>query len=70
MKFQHRDDYICKIPFPKKFGSQISRWLKNYIPEICQNIEKVEYQGTECKNFFQIYKWGWGLVLINVNVGF
>ena len=56
MKFQHRDDYICKIPFPKKFGSQISRWLKNYIPEICQNIEKVEYQGTECKNFFQIYK--------------
>ena len=40
------------------------------MPEICQNVQKVDYQGAEGKSFFQIFKWGWALVLINVNVGF
>ena len=40
------------------------------MPEICQNVWKVDYQGAEDKSFFQILKWGWKLVLINVNVDF
>ena len=44
--------------------------MKNYMPEICQNVEKVDYQGAESKDLFQIFKWGWELVLIDENVGF
>ena len=40
------------------------------MPEICENVQKVEWQGAAGKSFFQIFKWGWALVLINVNVGF
>ena len=49
---------------------QLSRGLKKYMTEICQNVQKVNYQGAEGKSFFQIVKWGWALVLINVNVSF
>ena len=59
-----------KNPFSKKTGIQFSCRLKNYMPEICQNVQKVDYKGAEGKNFVQIFKWGWALVLINVNVGF
>ena len=44
--------------------------MKNYMPKICQNVEKVDYQEAESKILFQIFKWGWGLVLIDENVGF
>ena len=40
------------------------------MPKTCQNVQKVEYQGAEGNTFFQIFKWGCALVLINVNVGF
>ena len=40
------------------------------MPGICQNIRKVDYQRAKGKSFFQIFKWGWELVLISVNVGF
>ena len=40
------------------------------MPGICQNVQKVDYQGAEGKSFFQIFKWGWPFVLINVDVGF
>ena len=40
------------------------------MPEICQHVQNVDYQGAEGKSFFQIIKWGCVLVLINVNVGF
>ena len=43
------------------FGIQLSDRLKNYMPEICQIVQKVDNQGGEGKSF---------LVLINVNVGF
>ena len=33
-----------KIPFLKKIGIQLSRRLKNYVPEICLNVQKVDYQ--------------------------
>ena len=42
-----------------------------YMLEICQNIQKVDYQGAEgVRIFFQIFKWVWALFLINVNIGF
>ena len=50
--------FICKIPFLKKIGIQLSRRLKNNMPEICLNIQIVDYQLGEA------------LVLINVYVGF
>ena len=28
--------------------------MKNYVPEIYQNLQKVDYQGAEGKSFFQI----------------
>ena len=53
--------FLCKIPFLKCW-IQLSGRQKNYMPEICQNDQKVDYQGADDK--------GWTLVLINVNVGF
>ena len=50
-------NFICKIFYLKKIGIQLSRRLNNYIPEICENVQEVDYQGTECKSFFQIFKW-------------
>ena len=50
--------------------SQLSRGLKKYMPEICQNVQKVDYQRAEDKSFFQIVKSVWTLFLINVNIGF
>ena len=38
------------------------------MPEICQNVQKVDYQGVEGKSFFQIFKWS--MDIININVGF
>ena len=52
------------------FGIQLSHRLKSYMPEICPIVQKVDYQGGEGKSFVQIFKWGWALVLINVNAGF
>ena len=40
------------------------------MPENCQNVQKVDYQGAEGKNFLQTFKLVEALVLINVNVGF
>ena len=40
------------------------------MPEICQSNKKADYQAAEGKSFFQIFKWTWELVFINVNVGF
>ena len=57
-------------PFLKKIGIQLSCRLKNYMPENCQNVQKVDYQGAEGKNFLQTFKLVEALVLINVNVGF
>ena len=34
--------FICKIPFLKKIGIQLYRRLKNYMPEICLNVQKVD----------------------------
>ena len=39
-------------PFLKQFCIQFSCRLKNYMPEICQNVQKVDYQGAEGKGFF------------------
>ena len=44
--------------FSKEIGIQLSRSLKNYMPEICLNVHKVDYEGAEGRSF-----------LINVNVG-
>ena len=44
--------FTSKIPFLKIFWIQLSRRLKNSMPEICQNIQKVDYQGVEDKGFF------------------
>ena len=33
---------------------QLSRKLKNYIPELYLNVQKVDYQGAEGKSFSQI----------------
>ena len=51
-KLQKNTHFICKIPFLKKFWIQLSRRLKNYMPEICQNIQKVDYEGAQGKSFF------------------
>ena len=71
-KLQKDTHFVCKILFLKK-NCQLSRRLKNYIkcmPEICQNVQKVDYQGAEGKSFFKIFKCGWALVLIDVSVVF
>ena len=52
----YKDYFICKISFLKKNWIQFYRRLKNYMPEICQNIQKVDYQEAEGKSFFQIFK--------------
>ena len=47
--------FICKIPFfLKKIEIHLSSRLLNCIPEICLNVQKVDYQGAESKSFFQI----------------
>ena len=56
LKLQTYTHFICIIHFLKEFGIQLSRRLKNYIPEICQNGQKVDYQGAAGKSFFQIFK--------------
>ena len=53
-KLQKDTHFICKIPFLKKIEIQLSRRLKNYMPEICLNVQKVDYQGAEDNSFFQI----------------
>ena len=54
----YKDTNFClQNLFSKKFGIQISRRLKNYIiPQICQNVQKVDYQGAEGKSFSHIFK--------------
>ena len=52
----YKDYFICKISFLKKNGIQFYGRLKNYMPENCQNIQKVDYQEAEVKIFFQIFK--------------
>ena len=37
---------------------------------VCQNVQNLDYQGAEDKVFFQIFKWGCVLVLIDANFGF
>ena len=60
MTFKLKKDthFICKTHFLKKFGIQLSRRLKNYLPKICQNIQNVNYQEAEGKSFFQFFKVG------------
>ena len=60
-KLQKDTYFICKIPFLKMIGIQLFDRLKSYMLEICQIVQKVDYQGGEGKSF---------LVLININVGF
>ena len=48
--------FISKIPFLKEIGIQLSCRLKNYMPEVCPNVQKINYQGAEIKSFFQIFK--------------
>ena len=55
-KLQKDTHFICKVPFLKKFGSRLSLGPKNYRSEICQNVQKVNYQGAQGKSFFQIFK--------------
>ena len=40
------------------------------MPGICQNVQNADHQGVEGKSFFQFFKWGSALLLINANVGF
>ena len=49
-------NFFCQITFLKKFSIQLSCRLKNYMREICQNVQKVDYQRAEDKSFFQILK--------------
>ena len=49
-------NFICQITFLKKFCIELSCRLKNYMREICQNVQKVDYQRSEGKIFFQIFK--------------
>ena len=58
MTFKLKKDthFICKISFLKKFRIELSRRLKNYMPEICQNVQKVVYQEAEVKSLFHIFK--------------
>ena len=35
------------------------------MPETHQNIQKIDYPGAKGKSFYQIFKWGWVLVLIS-----
>ena len=53
----HKDThFICKIPFLKKIVIQLSCRLKNYIPEIRQNVQNVDYQKAQGKSSFRIFK--------------
>ena len=47
-------NFIYKIPFLQKSWIQPSRRLKKYMPEICENFQKVDYHGAESKSFFQM----------------
>ena len=49
-------NFICQISFLKMFCIQLSCRLKKYMREICQNVQKVDYQRSERKSFFQISK--------------
>ena len=40
------------------------------MPEICQNVQKIDYQGAKGESFFQIFKWDYALVLIDANFSF
>ena len=40
------------------------------MPEIHQNVQKVDCQGAEGKSFFWIFKLDGALVLINVHIDF
>ena len=51
-KLQKNTYFIYKIPFLKKTGTQHSQRLKKCMPGICQNVQKVDYQGAESKRFF------------------
>ena len=48
-----------KESFSKTILHSVFYRLKNYLPEICENVEKVDYQGAEGRSFFQIFEWGW-----------
>ena len=50
---QRDTHFYEKIPFLKEFWVQLSKRLKNYMPDICQNVHKVNYQGAEGKSFFK-----------------
>ena len=45
---------FAKFLFQKKNWIQLSCRLKNYMPEICLNVQKVDYQRAEGSSFFQI----------------
>lgn len=57
--FQVQKDFICKIPLLEEFQIQLSRKLKDYLPLICQNVQKApsrhvgtkDYQGAEGKKY-------------------
>ena len=53
-----------------KMRLALSHILKNYMPENCRNVQKLDYQGAESKSFFEIFKLGWTLVFIDANTGF
>ena len=40
--FEVKKCFIWKTPSLKKFRIKFSRRLKNYMPKICQNLQKVE----------------------------
>ena len=63
MKKRRLEDYPFYLQnfLSKKNWIQLSRRQKKYMSEICQNVQKIDYQ---------IFKWGCVLVLINVTVGF
>ena len=46
-KVQKDTHFICKTLSLKEFGIQFSRRLKNDMPKICQDFEKVKV-GTYC----------------------
>ena len=43
-KLQKDTHITCKIPFLKTIEIQLFRRLENHMPEICLNIQKVDYQ--------------------------
>ena len=67
----YKDTHLFgKFLFSKKIGIQLSRRKRNYRPDIRQNFQNLDQQGAEDKVFFQIFKWGYVLVLTDVNFGF